>query len=106
MSNIESRQCNKVSRPTPLPDLLEEETEKEFPLPKLNQPILMAAHDLHVSVNQWYSCDNDMIAAAKRITMLMAKLSSLVRREVDINRKDLIATAKQLADESVSYILK
>jgi hypothetical protein len=61
----------------------------------------MAAHDLHVNVNQWYSCDNDMIVAAKRITLLMAKLSSLVRNE-DANRKELIATAKKLADESVN----
>lgn len=61
----------------------------------------MAAHDLHVNVNQWHSGDNDMITVAKRITHLMAKLSSLVRRDENTNRKELISTAKQLADESV-----
>jgi hypothetical protein len=61
----------------------------------------MAAHDLHSNVNQWDSSDNEMIAAAKRITLLMAKLSSLLKREADTNRKELIGTAKKLADESV-----
>ena len=60
----------------------------------------MAAHDLHVNVNQWYSTDNDMIAVAKRITLLMARLSELVRGE-NGTKKDLISTAKQLADESL-----
>ena len=62
----------------------------------------MAAHDLQQHVNQWYSSDNDMITVAKRITLLMAKLSSLV---TDTNRKDLIATAKKLAEEAVLYNL-
>jgi vinculin len=60
----------------------------------------MAAHDLHLNVNQWYSTDNDMIAVAKRITLLMAKLSELVRGE-NGTKKDLIATARQLAEESL-----
>jgi vinculin len=60
----------------------------------------MAAHDLHVNVDQWSSRDNDLIAVAKRITLLMAKLSELVRGEGG-NKKDLIATAKLLADESI-----
>lgn len=65
----------------------------------------MAAHDLHSNVNQWYSSDNEMIAAAKRITLLMANLSSLLKREADTNRKDLIGTAKKLAEESVCTLL-
>jgi vinculin len=60
----------------------------------------MAAHDLHLNVNQWYSTDNDMIAVAKRITLLMAKLSELVRGE-NGTKTDLIATARQLAEESL-----
>lgn len=60
----------------------------------------MAAHDLHVNINQWYSNDNDMLAVAKRISLLMAKLSELVRG-VSGTKKDLIATARQLADESL-----
>ncbi|RMZ94679.1 vinculin isoform X2 [Brachionus plicatilis] len=88
-----------VSRPTPLPDLIEE-NENEFPEPQNNQPILMAAHDLHYSINQWYTTDNDMVAVAKRITFLMAKLSELVRGQNRSN-KQLISTAKQLFDESL-----
>lgn len=91
-----SRQLNSVSKPTPLPDLIEE-NESDFPAPESNQPILLAAHDLHVNVNQWQSIDNDMIAVAKRITLLMARLSELVRQG---SKKELIATAKLLADES------
>jgi hypothetical protein len=60
----------------------------------------MAAHDLHVNINQWHSADNDMIAVAKRITLLMAKLSELVRGE-NGTKKDLIATARKLAEESL-----
>ncbi len=60
----------------------------------------MAAHDLHTNINQWCSTDNDMLAAAKRITLLMARLSELVRGDTG-TKKDLIATAKQIADESL-----
>ena len=67
----------------------------------------MAAHDLHVNVSQWNSADNNMIAVAKRITLLMARLSELVRG-INGTKKDLIATAKKLADESfeISRIAK
>ena len=60
----------------------------------------MAAHDLHVNLDQWSSKDNDLITVAKRVTLLMAKLSELVRDQSG-NKKDLIATAKILADESM-----
>ncbi len=39
----------------------------------------MAAHALHRDVMQWSSRDNEIIAAAKRMALLMAKLSQLVR---------------------------
>ena len=41
----------------------------------------MAAHDLHQEVRQWSSKDNDIIAAAKKMALLMAKLSHLVQVE-------------------------
>lgn len=67
----------------------------------------MAAHDLHVNINQWCATDNDILTAAKRISQLMAKLSELVGGEIG-TKKELIATAKQLADESqeISRIAK
>jgi len=39
----------------------------------------MAAHALHMDVKQWSSADNELVAAAKRMALLMAKLSQLVR---------------------------
>jgi len=39
----------------------------------------MAAHALHMDVKQWSSRDNEIISAAKRMALLMAKLSQLVR---------------------------
>lgn len=39
----------------------------------------MAAHALHMDVKQWSSRDNEIIAAAKKMALLMAKLSRLVR---------------------------
>ena len=43
----------------------------------------MAAHALHMDVKEWSSRDNDIIAAAKRMALLMARLSQLVRYRVD-----------------------
>lgn len=59
----------------------------------------MAAHSLHQEVRQWSSKDNEIIAAAKRMAMLMARLSQLVRGEGG-NKRDLIACAKAIAEAS------
>ena len=47
----------------------------------------MAAHDLHQEVKQWSSKDNDIIAAAKKMALLMARLSELVREDRGANSK-------------------
>jgi vinculin len=60
----------------------------------------MAAHDLHQEVKQWSSKDNDIIAAAKKMALLMAKLSQLVNMGKPGSKRDLIATAKSIADAS------
>ena len=59
----------------------------------------MAAHGLHQEVKQWSSRDNEIIAAAKKMAMLMAQLSQLVRGEGG-TKKDLIACAKAIAEAS------
>jgi vinculin len=59
----------------------------------------MAAHGLHEEVKQWSSKDNDIIAAAKKMATLMARLSQLVRGEGGTKR-DLIACAKAIAEAS------
>ncbi|KAI0215113.1 Vinculin [Lamellibrachia satsuma] len=59
----------------------------------------MAAHALHMDLKQWSSRDNEIIAAAKRMALLMAKLSQIVRGEGGTKR-DLIATAKAIAESS------
>lgn len=58
-----------------------------------------AAHDLHVKVDQWSTKDNDILAVAKRITVLMAELNDLVKNPAS-NKKNLIETAKKLSNES------
>lgn len=60
---------------------------------------MIAAHGLHQEVRQWSSKDNEIIAAAKRMAILMARLSQLVRGEGG-TKKDLIACAKQIAEAS------
>lgn len=50
----------------------------------------MAAHALHMEAKQWSSKDNDIIAAAKKMALLMAKLSQLVRSVFLITDKGLI----------------
>lgn len=67
----------------------------------------MAAHGLHQEVKQWSSKDNEIIAAAKKMALLMARLSQLVRGEGG-TKKDLIACAKAIAEasEEVSRLAK
>ncbi|XP_078333945.1 vinculin-like isoform X17 [Crassostrea virginica] len=85
--------------PRPPPPETDDEDEAAFPTPQANQPIMMAAHALHMEAKQWSSKDNDIIAAAKKMALLMAKLSQLVRGEGG-SKKDLIATAKNIAEQS------
>ncbi|CAH1786025.1 unnamed protein product, partial [Owenia fusiformis] len=93
-------------RPPP-PDTDDEDAEWRFSAPQANQPIMMAAHALHQDVQQWSSKDNEIIAAAKRMAVLMAKLSQLVRGEGG-TKKDLIDTAKAIAraSEEVTRLAK
>lgn len=83
----------------PRPPPPETDDEEDFPIPQANQPIMMAAHALHMEAKQWSSKDNEIIGAAKRMALLMAKLSQLVRGEGG-TKKDLIATAKAIAESS------
>ncbi|KAK3103120.1 hypothetical protein FSP39_016625 [Pinctada imbricata] len=85
--------------PRPPPPETDDEDEAAFPTPQANQPIMMAAHALHMEAKQWSSKDNDIIAAAKKMALLMAKLSQLVRGEGG-TKKDLISTAKMIAEAS------
>uniref|UniRef100_A0A1I8BIC7 Vinculin n=1 Tax=Meloidogyne hapla TaxID=6305 RepID=A0A1I8BIC7_MELHA len=91
-------------RPPPPPELDEEEETRAFweryHLPAAQyQPILSAAHNLHQELRQWSSHENDIVAAAKRMAILMARLSQLVRGEGG-TKKDLIDCAKAIADSS------
>lgn len=65
-----------------------------------NQPILIAARGLHQEVRQWSSKDNEIIAAAKRMAILMARLSELVLSDSRGSKRELIATAKKIAEAS------
>lgn len=82
-----------------LGETTDDEFEERFPTLQPNQPIMMAAHDLHQEVKQWSSKENEIIAAAKKIALLMARLSQLVRGESG-TKKDLISCAKAIAEAS------
>ncbi|PAV91391.1 hypothetical protein WR25_04456 isoform A [Diploscapter pachys] len=91
-------------RPPPPPEYDEEEETRAFweryPLPQAShQPILSAAYGLHNELKQWSSQENDIVAAAKRMAILMARLSQLVRGEGG-TKKDLIDCSKAIADSS------
>ncbi|KAJ6661783.1 hypothetical protein lerEdw1_013305 [Lerista edwardsae] len=95
----------------------EEEAEVEFTLPSdieddyepelllmptnqpVNQPILAAAQSLHREATKWSSKGNDIIAAAKRMALLMAEMSRLVRGGSG-NKRALIQCAKDIAKAS------
>ncbi|GAB6023144.1 hypothetical protein CHUAL_007224 [Chamberlinius hualienensis] len=85
--------------PRPPPPETDDEDEMHFPTPQANQPIMMAAHGLHQEVRQWSSKDNEIIAAAKKMALLMAKLSQLVRGDGG-SKKELIDCAKAIAEAS------
>ncbi|CAD5226598.1 unnamed protein product [Bursaphelenchus xylophilus] len=89
-------------RPPPPPEVDEEEETRAFweryPLPAASG-ILTAAHNLHQELRQWSSQENEIVAAAKRMAILMARLSQLVRGEGG-TKKDLIDCAKAIADSS------
>ncbi|XP_052825598.1 vinculin isoform X4 [Octopus bimaculoides] len=100
--------------PRPPPPETDDEDESAFPVPQVNQPIMMAAHDLHMETKQWSSKDNEIIVAAKKMALLLAKLSHLVSCQENCkwiwctvhktgeggSKKDLIATAKAIAEAS------
>ena len=76
-----------------------DDEEERFPTLQANEPIMLAAHDLHQEVKQWSSKENEIIAAAKKIALLMARLSQLVRGDTGTKR-DLISCAKAIAEAS------
>ncbi|XP_048487012.1 vinculin isoform X3 [Plutella xylostella] len=85
----------------PLPADTDDEGEDIFSRqPHPSQPILVAAHNLHKAVREWSSKDNEIIAAAKRMAILMARLSELVRQDSKGSKRELIATAKAIAEAS------
>ncbi|KAI9589212.1 vinculin [Glossina fuscipes] len=85
----------------PPPPETDDEDEGVFrAVPQPNQPILIAARGLHQEVRQWSSKDNEIIAAAKRMAILMARLSDLVQSDSRGSKRELIATAKQIAESS------
>lgn len=88
-----------IAPPRPPPPETDDEDEMFMHAPQPNQPIMMAAHGLHQEVRQWSSKDNDIIAAAKKMAILMGRLSGLVRGEGG-NKRDLIACAKAIAEAS------
>ncbi|XP_019871844.2 vinculin isoform X3 [Aethina tumida] len=85
-------------RPPPPETDDEDEVFKTAPLP--DQPIMVAAHNLHRELRQWSAKDNELIAAAQRMAKLMARLSELVQNDDKTSKRELIATAKQIADAS------
>ncbi|XP_065226162.1 vinculin-like isoform X3 [Planococcus citri] len=85
------------ARPPPPETDDEDDMFMHAPLP--NQPIMAAAHGLHQELRQWSSKDNDIIAAAKKMALLMGRLSQLVRGEGGTKR-DLIDCAKAIAEAS------
>ncbi|KAM9618865.1 vinculin isoform 6-T6 [Trichechus inunguis] len=87
----------------PVPPDMEDDYEPELLLMSssqpVNQPILAAAQSLHREATKWSSKGNDIIAAAKRMALLMAEMSRLVRGGSGTKRA-LIQCAKDIAKAS------
>ncbi|KAM3956906.1 vinculin-like [Aphomia sociella] len=65
--------------------------------PESNQPIFNAALGLHAAVREWSARDNDIVAVAKRMAVLMARLSDYMNNN---RKRELIATSKKIVSES------
>ncbi|XP_038639185.1 vinculin isoform X3 [Scyliorhinus canicula] len=88
-----------VPPPRPPPP---EEKDEEFPEMKgevVNQPMMESARQLHDEARKWSSKGNDIIGAAKRMALLMAEMSRLVRGSSG-NKRALIHCAKDIAKAS------
>ncbi|XP_066549877.1 vinculin a isoform X3 [Amia ocellicauda] len=88
-----------VPPPRPPPP---EEKDEEFPEMAgevVNQPMMVAARQLHDEARKWSSKGNDIIGAAKRMALLMAEMSRLVRGGSG-NKRALIQCAKDIAKAS------
>ncbi|ENN77621.1 hypothetical protein D910_07599 [Dendroctonus ponderosae] len=84
----------------PPPPETDDEDDVFKTIPNPSQPIMVAAHNLHREVRQWSAKDNELIAAAQRMAKLMARLSELVHNDDKGSKRELIATAKAIADAS------
>ncbi|XP_037294643.1 talin-1 isoform X6 [Manduca sexta] len=73
--------------------------------PEPNQPIYSVALDLHASVREWSSRDNEIVAVARRMAVLMARLSDYMNTD---KQRELLLTSKQIVQESheVAYLAK
>ncbi|XP_061646974.1 vinculin-like isoform X4 [Phyllopteryx taeniolatus] len=89
-----------VPPPRPPPP---EEKDEEFPEQKagevVSEPMMVAAKQLHDEARKWSSKGNDIIGAAKRMALLMAEMSRLVRGGSG-NKRALIQCAKDIAKAS------
>ncbi|XP_059047710.1 talin-1-like [Achroia grisella] len=65
--------------------------------PESNQPIFTAALGLHAAVRGWSARDNEIVAVAKRMAVLMARLSDYMNNN---RKRELIATSKKIVNES------
>ncbi|XP_041715091.1 vinculin isoform X1 [Coregonus clupeaformis] len=89
-----------VPPPRPPPP---EEKDEDFPEQEVgemvSEPMMMAARQLHEEARKWSSKGNDIIGAAKRMALLMAEMSRLVRGAGG-NKRALIQCAKDIAKAS------
>ncbi|XP_045486620.1 talin-B [Pieris rapae] len=65
--------------------------------PEADQPIFAAAHGLHAAVRDWSARDNEVVAVAKRVAVLMARLAHHMYND---RKSELIATSKEIVAKS------
>ncbi|PZC72485.1 hypothetical protein B5X24_HaOG211109 [Helicoverpa armigera] len=65
--------------------------------PGPDQPIYNEALNLHVAIRDWSSRDNEIVAVAKRMAVLMAKLSNYMSND---KQREVLTTSKSIVSES------
>ncbi|XP_013148908.1 PREDICTED: talin-1-like isoform X2 [Papilio polytes] len=66
--------------------------------PDPNQPIFAAALDLHAAVRGWSARDNAVVAVAKRMAVLMARLADYMQHD---KKPEVLATSKATVKASI-----
>lgn len=94
-------------RPPPPSEPMDAQVVEMLQRPPEDNRIAMAAHQLHRETVRWEEQGNELVAAAKKLAVLFAKIARFMSEEEDgkaRSKKELIELAKLIAKESKEVV--